>query len=265
MPLDYDGRLRARRAGGVVAPLVLLPLAAWVWVSAPAAPPTDAASRSSAGAPSTASPSAPRQDASSPGAPSPSASTAGTTSAGDYPPSAPSGDGEPTSVVVTATAAADGSFHVVEEVSFAAPTTSLLLRLPPVDGAGPDFEDVVPVVDDLRVGGTGDARSAPGAVAAPVALDGPVLSVRMTYRWWGTDVATRPSPPGRALAALAPLTDAGDAPVTFVVDGEPARNIACPLVLGVGLGCAAERDGALTTAAPLDAATALVLVQLDVP
>lgn len=260
MPLDYDGRLRARRAGGVVAPLVLLPLAAWVWVSAPAAPPTDAASRASAVPPAAVPPSAPRQEASRP-----STSAAGTATPGDYPPSAPSGDGEPTSVVVTATAADDGSFDVVEEVSFAAPTTSLLLRLPPVDGAGPDFEDVVPVVDDLRVGGTGDARSAPGAVAAPVALDGPVLSVRLTYRWWGTDVATRPSPPGRALAALAPLTDAGDAPVTFVVDGEPARNIACPLVLGVGLGCAAERDGALTTAAPLDAATALVLVQLDVP
>lgn len=229
---DYESRLRLRRAGGVAGPLVLLPLAAWFYVAAPVS--------------------------GDPTAPSvPPASTAPVAQAPE--PRTPGG------VVVRAEVLPDGSVEVVETVRLAGSVTSIDLAPPDLARAGPTFADAEPVYDGVQVVAAGRPAVAVQdlAVGRLVALGAPTTELEVRYRVEGTSVRTVPSPDGRALGALAPLTVASGLPVGFEVSGTPLRALTCPLLPADDLLCGTDDGSGTVRTEARPATTALVVVQLD--
>lgn len=232
MGLDYESRLRLRRAGGVAGPLVLLPLATWFYVTAPtSAGPADASA--------------------------PTASSADPVD--EEPPQQAPG------VVVRAEVQPDGSVEVVETVRLAGSVTSIDLAPPDLARGGPTFADADPAYDGVQVVAEGQPAVAVQdlAVGRLVPLAGPATALEVRYRVEGTSVRTIPSPDGRALGVIAPLTVASGLPVGFEVSGTPVRTLTCPLLAADGLLCGTDDgSGTLRTEAQ-PATTALVVVQLD--
>jgi len=284
--LDYDGRLRLRRVAGVLGPAVLVPVAVWFYVVTP--PSALAAPSALVGPPSVPSsalssvpspvlspgpssvPSATPSSVPSPGpssvpssAPSSSAPSVAPSVQGNAVPQDPPAAVEP-GVLVRAVAAPDGSFDVVETVRLAEPTARLRLVPRDLALAGPRFaearavpsgiEVVLPDQEPVPVPELGTGRTVPLAQAT--------TSLEVRYHLDGVTVRTLPGPPGRALGAVAPLTDGPDLPTGFELTGDPVRAVTCPTVPANEAVCGRDEDGTLVVdAQPL--ATALVVAQLD--
>lgn len=226
MVLDYESRLRLRHAGGLAGPVLLIPLAAWFFAVTPPSP--------LAGAPT------------------------------DPAPSDPAPAVEASGVVVRATVLPDGAYEVVETVRLGEAVRTIALSPPDVSRGGPTFAEVVLAYRDVVVEAQGQAAVAvpgiPAVVSVSLAAPATVLEVR--YRVEGAAVRTIPSPDGRALGVLAPLTVAPDLLVGFEVGGTPVRALTCPLLPADALLCGADADGVLSTE-PQPAVDALVVAQLD--
>lgn len=227
MGLDYESRLRLRRVGGVAGPAVLIPLAVWFCAATPSAV--------LAGAPT---------DAPAPSEPVPVVEASG--------------------LVVRVSVLPDGAYEVVETVRLGEAVRTIALSPPDVSRGGPTFTDAVLAYRDIEVEAQGqDVVAVPGIrTVVAVALGAPSTVVEVRYRVEGAAVRTIPSPDGRALGVVAPLTVATDLLVGFEVSGTPVRSLTCPLLAADRLLCGTEVDGTLRTE-PAPADVALVVAQLD--
>lgn len=227
MRLDYDGRLRLRRTLGAAVPVVLVPAAVWFYAVTP--------------------PSALAEPPSPAGAPDVAASVVPASGA-----------------VLRATALEDGSFDVVETVRLTEPVVQVRLAPPDLSPAGTSFAQAAPTWTDVEVVAPDQEATTVPEVDGPVtvALASPTTTLEVRYRVSGAAVRTLPSPDGRALGALVPLTDVAGLVFGFQVDGDPVRTITCPRLPAEQALCGLIEDGTFVTE-PLPSAQALVLVQLD--
>lgn len=270
--LDYHGRLRARRAFGIVVPGVLLvTAAAVVWAGAPVdAAPTAVATRPpSPAATSPASPSATSSGSASSTPPGTKTSTTpgtDTSTLGQVPTTGPGVTTPGISLRVTLTPA--GTLDVWERVRLSTPTTMLQFRPPRLAAVG---------LADLRAEATSVQLSISGQPVAlavsdftgtqAVTLDRPVTAYELRYVLDGAVQRSLPSTSGRAIAGVGPLsvvTDPG-APVTVATRSAAVRNIACPLLVADAVACADGAVGALSVQEGLTIKDAVVLLQLDLP
>jgi hypothetical protein len=162
----------------------------------------------------------------------------------------------------------DGSFDITEELMLRGATVRLPLRLPQ---SGERLQGMMtatsPRATDLRVVGDG----------LPVPLDQTELrkprnlqlftaatKFTLTYRLNGSTVRSARSKPGRASAAIRPLTAGldGSLPTDLVVTGG-LLNAVCPMLAETR--CAVGETPPLAIRQGIPAAKALVVLQLDLP
>lgn len=275
-------RAPLRRATGLLVVWLLLLSAVVVYdrardLTTPAADAQEYDAGSSA-APSTPAPSTPAPPGQPPtgAAPeteddpeAPSPPSAGLPRAGILGPGLPtSGPGidEP-GVLLVATALADGSFEVTEQVLLEEPTTALVLAPTSTESAGRPFADTAVVAAEVQVTSAGQPVVVPEAtVSRRTVLTVPATrEVTVSYRWVGATVRSVPSTARRALAVVGPLTgpSVGDLPVSVVVPGETVRTLTCPMLPPTEQVCGSGDPAAVVGS--LTGRDALVVVQLDLP
>jgi hypothetical protein len=260
----------ARRALGLVVIMVLLACAVAFYRVAPGLPAspkparTSAAPTTPAGSSPTASPSVTSSSAASP---------TPTQSSRTIPPNRQLPDGPGTTTVgiyLAATPASDGSFDVSELVLLDRPVTTLDLRLPPVSQGGTEFRSLHPSATQVQADADGqpvvipDARIR-GDVSVP--LVAPATKFELRYRLTGVTVRSMGSVPGRAIAALGPVS-AGvprNLPVAIRVTGQGILNLVCPSLRLSQQACSAGNLPRLRVNRNLPWSQAVVLVQLNLP
>jgi hypothetical protein len=263
---DPDVRLRHIR--GVVGPLLLVALAAWVYTALPsagdlygraAARPTVTVDALKVPTPPAA---APTNTARTPPAPAPTSSraTSGTTGPGVTEPG----------IRITATPTQSGTLEVAERVLVRTPIGRLELAPPDLTGAGGDFAAAFPRVSQLRVTVGGLPMTLPSRVltaSRSIVVGLPIHTYELRYVLQGAFVRSSPSTAGRGLAALAPLSRSlpPPSPVVIVTRGATVRNLSCPLLTGNALTCSDGVRGAMSVREPLPLQDALVILQLDLP
>ena len=135
-------------------------------------------------------------------------------------------------ILLMAWPASDGSFDVVERIRLVNAVSVLTLRPAPVDRAGRQFTSVSATQVQVRAV---DQTVIVSGAEVDAAMDLPVAEVdrfEMRYRLTGVTVRSAPSPTGRALAAIGPLTGGVDdeLPVQFMVAGATVLGLNCPLL-----------------------------------
>jgi hypothetical protein len=250
--------------------MVLLACAVAFYRVAPGLPASPKPARTSAAptAPTTSSPTA------SPSGTSPSAtSPSPTRSAPTIPPTTrlPDGPGTTTAgIYLLASPGSDGSFDVSEFVLLDKPVSTLELRLPPVSQGGREFRMLHPTATQVQAAADRQPVVIPdsrirGDVSLPLVM--PVTSYELRYRLKGVTVRSMRSVPGRAIAALAPIS-AGvppDLPVRIRVPGQAVLNLVCPSLRLSKQACSAGPKAKLRVNRNLPWRNAVVLVQLNLP
>jgi hypothetical protein len=266
MPSVERSRLApARRALGLVVIMVLLGGAVAFYRAAPGFPssPKPATTTRSVSPPVTSPASA---------TPTVSASTPGGRPTNQSPDDRlPDGPGTTRpGIYLVATPASDGTFDVSELVRLDQPANSLELRVPPVASAGNDFRRLRPVALQVQADADGQPVMVPnGRIedGVSVPLGTPSTRFELRYRLMGATVRTVGSVPGRAIAALTPVT-AGvpdDLPVAIAATGPAVLNLTCPTLRLSEQACSTRRQGQLRAGRNLPWRQAVVLVQLDLP
>jgi hypothetical protein len=270
MPSVVRSRLApARRALGLVVIMVLLAGAVAFYRVAPGLPASPKPARTTA-APTMPRPSSPTA---SPSDSSPSASPTPTQSTRTIPPIGrlPDGPGTTTAgIYVLATPASDGSFDVSELVLLDEPISTLQLRLPPVRQGGTEFRSLQPTATQVQAAADKQPVVIPdaqirGDMAVPLVI--PATRFELRYRLRGVTIRSMRSVPGRAIAALGPVS-AGvpqNLPVRIRVTGPAVLNLVCPSLRLSKRACSAGTPPNLRVNRNLPFRTALVLVQLNLP
>ena len=264
-----DPDVRLRHLAGVVGPLLLVVVAAWVYAALPRAgdlheraaarpsetvaglrAPKPAVTPTTGGRPSTAlQPTAPPK---SPGA------TAGATGPGLTEPG----------IRISTRSTRTGTLEVSERVLVRTPIGRLELAPPDLTGAGDLFSAAFPRVTQLRltVGGQPVALSS-GVLTAPrsIAMTLPVDTFEVRYVLVGATVHSAPTKAGRALAALGPVSRSlpPPSPVVVATQGNAVRNLSCPLLTDDAVACSDGVRGAMSVREPLPPQAAVVVLQLD--
>lgn len=146
------------------------------------------------------------------------------------------------------------------------PVSSLSLRPPDFTQIDGDLGRAQPVASQLQMTANRRAVKVPGGQirsSTSLILPAPARLITLRYRLTGVSHRSQPSAPGRALAAIGPLT-AGvpdDLPVAVAVPGRTVRNLQCPTL--VEQTCATGPAGTLRIRQPLPWHSAIVVVQLD--
>lgn len=236
-----------RRIFGVVAPAVLLGLAAWCYQGFPAPAIPDLAS--------------PDPASSAPADPEP-----GVPGHADLP------DGPGTTepgIFVHATPTADGALGVTEIVWLPEPAAEVTLRTREVASAGPVFAESTAIATMVRLTAGGDSVELEATEVGPaqvVELSEPAQHLEVHYVLTGATVPIPLPADGRGAAAVATLTDSGtDLPVVVWADREAVRTVLCPLLAPEAQSCSADDPAAVRTLPGLRSATALVVLQLELP
>ncbi len=269
MRVDYETRLWMRRVAGVVLPVLLVAAAIAYHGQAP----SSAALRASDRHPPV---SGPTTAVVTPSSTSPTTTSGPTEATAPVTPSpttdvAQSGPGlDRPGTRLAATITSDGSLEVSEQVRLRTPVRRLVLRPPVPPPAEEALSFLEPRATSLQLTAGGQPvtlRSA--SVAAGVVVDLPVATdaVELRYVLVDTTVRSIPSTTGRALALLGPLVvvEEADHPVLVATSGPGVLNISCTGTDGISLPCAVGDPGALRIREPLTPATALVLLQVDLP
>lgn len=137
-------------------------------------------------------------------------------------------------ILLMAWPSSDGSFDVVERIRLVNSVSVLTLSPAPVDRAGRQFTSASATATQVQVR-AGDQMVVVSGAKVDAAMDLPVAEVdrfEMRYRLTGVTVRSGPSPTGRALAAIGPLTSGVDdeLPVQFMVAGATVLGLNCPLL-----------------------------------
>ena len=271
MPSVVRSRLApARRALGLVVIMVLLACAVAFYRVAPGLPASPKPARTSATPATSVTPS----PTASQSAPSPSAtSPTPTQSSPTIPPNSqlPDGPGSTTAgIYLLASPASDGSFDVNEFVLLDKPVSTLDLRLPPVSQGGNEFRSLHPSAIQVQASADRqpvvipDARIR-GDISLPLVM--PATRFELRYRLKGVTVRSMRSVPGRAIAALGPVSAGVPAnlPVRIRVNGQAVLNLVCPSLRLSKQACSAGSPPKLRVNRNLPWRQALVLVQLNLP
>ena len=271
MPSVVRSRLApARRALGLVVIMVLLACAVAFYRIAPGLPASPKPARTSATPATSVTPS----PTASQSAPSPSAtSPTPTQSSPTIPPKSqlPEGPGSTTAgIYLLASPASDGSFDVNEFVLLDKPVSTLDLRLPPVSQGGNEFRSLQPSATQVQASADRqpvvipDARIR-GEISLPLVM--PATRFELRYRLKGVTVRSMRSVPGRAIAALGPVSAGVPAnlPVRIRVTGQAVLNLVCPSLRLSKQACSAGSPPKLRVNRNLPWRQALVLVQLNLP
>ncbi len=162
----------------------------------------------------------------------------------------------------------DGNWDVIEYVRLTSPATTLTLTAPAISRLGGQFSGLTAGRSSLQVSAGDQVASIEGSgsrqsIVAPSATQSFVLRYLLT----GATVRSVPSTAGRALTALAPIADPGDdqTPVEIITSGSTVRTVQCPLLSGDQQLCQAGDAPAIRVAQPLPRASAIALVQFDLP
>jgi hypothetical protein len=162
----------------------------------------------------------------------------------------------------------DGSFDVVETVTFRKPQNWLLVAPPQPSAGGPTMATAKPRAVNLRL--TSDGRPVGTATQEitqqlDLRFDETVQQIELHYRLTGATVRSTPAPAGRALALLAPLSRASDETLrtTLTIRGAAVRNLYCPLLPPNQRLCAASEGPQRGVVSSVAAGQAQVVVQLD--
>jgi hypothetical protein len=209
----------------------------------------------------------------SPSGTSPSASPTPTQSARTIPPTGrlPDGPGTTTAgIYLVATPATDGSFDVAELVLLDKPVSTLELRLPPVRQGGSEFRSLHPTATQVQAAADKQPVVIPDAriradMSVPLVI--PATRFELRYRLRDVTIRSMRSVPGRAIAALGPVS-AGvpqDLPVRIRVTGLAVLNLVCPSLRLSKQACSAGTPPNLRVNRNLPLRHALVLVQLNLP
>jgi hypothetical protein len=250
--------------------MVLLACAVAFYRVAPGLPASPKPARTSATptAPATSSGSA------SPGGSSPStASPTPTQRPPTIPPNSrlPDGPGTTTAgIYLLASPASDGSFDINEFVLLDKPVSTLELRLPPVSQGGSEFRSLHPSATQVQASADRQPVVIPdsrirGDLSLPLVM--PATRFELRYRLKGITVRSMRSVPGRAIAALGPVS-AGvppDLPVRIRVTGSAVLNLVCPSLRLSKRACAAGTTPKMRVNQNLPWRQAVVLVQLNLP
>ncbi len=244
MGFDAGSRPAVRRAFGVVAPSVLLLLAAWCSVGFRAPVPAQA-------------PSAIRvQPFSDEVAEPPWADGPGTTEPGIY-----------LSAMPSAATSGAPTLEVTELVWLKHDVDGVTLRPPAVEAAGDAFIGGSTTAGSVQVTADGQPVAVDSsALASPVQVAFPGRTRRFELRYELTTVTPGPmaAAAGPRGAALAPLSDIGsDLPVVVWASGTHVRTLQCPLLPPERRSCAVAERAAVRTLPGLRTTAALVVVQLD--
>ncbi|GAA1534329.1 hypothetical protein [Kribbella lupini] len=170
---------------------------------------------------------------------------------------------------LTAVPRGDGSFDVTEDVRLRGSTDTVRLRLPQSGDRLPGLMTrTKPQATSLQIVADGDPVLLPDTdvkAARDLPLDTPATELKLTYRLSGSSARSLPSPTGRALAAISPLTAATDGtlPTNLAVSGGGLLNAVCPLMPETR--CAVGEPPGLGIQQGLPADRALAVLQLDLP
>jgi hypothetical protein len=173
-------------------------------------------------------------------------------------------------IYLVATPASDGSFDVSELVLLDEPVSTLELRLPPVNLGGSEFRSLQPSATQVQA----DADDQPvvipdsrirGDVTVPLVT--PATRFELRYRLKGVTVRSMRSVPGRAIAAIGPVTTGvpPNLPVAIRVTGQGVLNLVCPSLRLSKQACSAISPPGLRVNRSLPWRQAVVLVQLNLP
>jgi hypothetical protein len=271
MPSVVRSRLApARRALGLVVIMVLVACAVAFYRVAPGLPASPKPARTSATPTTSVTPSrTASRSATSPSATSPTP----TQSSPTIPPNSrlPDGPGTTTAgIYLLASPASDGSFDVNEFVLLDKPVSTLDLRLPPVSQGGNEFRSLHPNATQVQASADHqpvvipDARIR-GDISLPLVM--PATRFELRYRLKGVTVRSMRSVPGRAIAALGPVSAGVPAnlPVRIRVTGQAVINLVCPSLRLSKQACSAGSPAKLRVNRNLPWRQSLVLVQLNLP
>jgi hypothetical protein len=172
-------------------------------------------------------------------------------------------------ILLSASPASDGSFDVVERVRLANPVSALTLRPAPLDQAGRQFASASGTAAQVQVSAGERPVVVPGAkVEATMELPvGQADQFELRYRLTDVTVRSNPSPAGRALAAIGPLTGGvdDDLPVLFILSGGTVLGLSCPLLPLSQQSCGSRGQSGPSVERELPWRLALTTVQFDVP
>ena len=172
-------------------------------------------------------------------------------------------------ILLIASPTSDGSFAVLERIRLVSPVSVLTLRPAPVDRAGQQFASASAAATQVQVTAGDQPVVVPGAKVG-ARLDLPVAQVdhfELRYQLTDVTVISTPSKPGRALAAIGPLTGGvdDDLPVLFVVTGDTILGLNCPLLPLSQQSCGNRVQPRPSIERELPWYLALTLVQFNLP
>jgi hypothetical protein len=270
MPSVVRSRLApARRALGLVVIMVLLACAVAFYRVAPGLPASPKPART------IATPTVPATSTSSasPTAQPSSISPTPTQRPPTLPPNSrlPDGPGTTTAgIYLLASPASDGSFDINELVLLDKPVSTLDLRPPPVSQGGSEFRSLHPSATQVQASADRQPVVIPdsrinGDISLP--LEMPATRFELRYRLTGITIRSMRSVPGRAIAAIGPVS-AGvspNLPVRIRVTGAAVLNLVCPSLRLSKQACSAGSPPKLRVNRNLPWRQAVVLVQLNLP
>jgi hypothetical protein len=183
----------------------------------------------------------------------------------------PDGPGTTTAgIYLLASPASDGSFDINEFVLLDQAVSTLGLRLPPVSQGGSEFRSLHPSATQVQASADRQPVVIPdsrirGDLSLPLVM--PATKFELRYRLQGITVRSMRSVPGRAIAALGPVS-AGvppNLPVRIRVIGPAVLNLVCPSLRLSKQACSAGSPPKLRVNQNLPWRQAVVLVQLNLP
>jgi hypothetical protein len=179
------------------------------------------------------------------------------------------GTSEP-GILLMASPLSDGTFDIAEMVLLPVATSSIRLAPPKLTLAGSRFAKSKPVATQVQVSAANQPAMVPnGRVSRgmDIGLLEPAKRIELRYNLRGITVHSVPSPAGRALTAIAPLTGVPTSlPVAMMVTGNTVLNIQCPAVRRVqDQACSTGRPPRLHVKPKLSWSNAVFVVQFDLP
>jgi hypothetical protein len=179
------------------------------------------------------------------------------------------GTSEP-GILLMASPLSDGTFDIAEMVLLPVATSSIRLAPPKLTLAGSRFAKSKPVATQVQVSAGNQPALVPnGRVSRgmDIGLLEPAKRIELRYNLRGITVHSVPSPAGRALTAIAPLTGVPTSlPVAMMVTGNSVLNIQCPAVRRVqDQACSTGRPPRLHVKPKLSWSNAVFVVQFDLP
>jgi hypothetical protein len=179
------------------------------------------------------------------------------------------GTSEP-GILLMASPLSDGTFDIAEMVLLPVATSSIRLAPPKLTLAGSRFAKSKPVATQVQVSAADQPAMVPnGRVSRSmdIGLLEPAKRIELRYNLRGITVHSVPSPAGRALTAIAPLTGVPTSlPVAMMVTGNTVLNIQCPAVRRVqDQACSTGRPPRLHVKPKLSWSNAVFVVQFDLP